>query len=129
MRLFALTLACLLGCSPVAHAQGFAPSAAPVSGGSVTLQSPQTQGGHTFPAGLTFDVPAGWYVTKDGWAQLGDRLTADAKRIAELQAINATLSQKIAEVSAQPGLTVKSIAILVGVGILIGGSTTLILKK
>jgi hypothetical protein len=80
-------------------------------------------------APTTGPVPGGWYVTSTGWTQLGDRLTADARRIAELQAINATLEKKIEEVANQPGLTVKSILLFVGVGILIGGSTVLIVKK
>ena len=62
-----------------------------------------------------------WVYTPEGKARVDARLTADAQEIAQLRKDKAALE-------AQPALTWKGAAILVGVGILLGGSVALVVR-
>lgn len=113
-----------------ASAQGLqGPLVAPIESGSVRLREARNEQGQVFPAGMQIPIPEGWYVNNQGWANLSATLTIKEKEIARLNAINAELDAKLKEVAAKPGLTLKSVLILVGAGLAVGAGTALLLTR
>lgn len=65
---------------------------------------------------------SGWAMNEPGKAKLDAHIQAQAQRIAQLESDKAALA-------AQPALTWTGAAVLVGVGILLGGAVVLAIKR